>query len=125
MAASLSKNYITINDVPALAQSHCKIKNPKHVENIINDFVNGGHKRIQVVSDFDYTITKQRTENGEMVLTSFGILHACKSLPPLYIEETDKLYHKYRPLEIDPKVPIEDKMKYMIEWWEKSANLMV
>lgn len=115
--------YISINDIPALNQSHCKIRNPLVVERIINEFINGGSERMQFVSDFDYTITKQRTDDNIPVLSSFGIFNACKSLPANFKAETDKLFHKYRPIEIDPHMPIEEKVQYMIEWWTQSAKL--
>lgn len=101
------------------------MKDPDRVERIINEFSLGGVDRLQVVSDFDYTITRQRTEDGSQVLSSFGILNACKSLPKSFIEESDKLFHKYRPIEIDPHIPVQEKVKYMVEWWRKTGDLLV
>ncbi|XP_052838361.1 7-methylguanosine phosphate-specific 5'-nucleotidase [Drosophila gunungcola] len=112
-----------IQDIPALKQDHCRMRDPAKVERIINEFIMGGPERMQVVSDFDYTITKQRTEDGGAVPSSFGIFNACQSLPKNFKEETDKLYHKYRPIEIDPHMPIAEKVQYMIEWWTKSGEL--
>ncbi|KAH8384564.1 hypothetical protein KR093_001025 [Drosophila rubida] len=119
-----SEGYMRIQDIPALNQSHCKMRDPQLVERIINEFVNGGPERMQFVSDFDYTITKQRTEDNLPVLSSFGIFHECKSLPPYFKEATDKLFHKYRPIEIDPHMPVEEKVQYMIEWWTQSSKLV-
>lgn len=116
--------YITIASIPALNQSHCKMQNPSLVERIINEFIRGGTERMQFVSDFDYTITKQRTDDNIPVLSSFGIFNACKSLPANFKAESDKLFHKYRPIEIDPHMPIDEKVQYMIEWWTKSAQLV-
>ncbi|XP_062135582.1 7-methylguanosine phosphate-specific 5'-nucleotidase [Drosophila sulfurigaster albostrigata] len=115
--------YLRIQDIPALNQSNCKMRDPERVEKIINEFVSGGPERMQFVSDFDYTITKQRTEDNLPVLSSFGIFNACKSLPTYFKEESDKLFHKYRPIEIDPHMPIEEKVQHMIEWWTQSAKL--
>ncbi|XP_065369287.1 7-methylguanosine phosphate-specific 5'-nucleotidase [Calliphora vicina] len=119
------KPIIRLQDIKQLCDDHCKIKDPARVERILNEFVNGGTERLQLVSDFDYTITKQRTSDGKPVLSSFGILNACKSLPPRFIEESDKLYHKYRPIEIDPHIPTKDKIKHMIDWWTKTGELLV
>ncbi|XP_064537951.1 7-methylguanosine phosphate-specific 5'-nucleotidase [Drosophila montana] len=115
--------YVHIQDIPALNQEHCKMLDPQRVERIINEFVCGGPERMQLVSDFDYTITKQRTDDGLPVLSSFGIFNECKSLPPVFKTETDKLFHKYRPIEIDPHMPKAEKIQYMIEWWTKSGEL--
>ncbi|XP_016953663.1 7-methylguanosine phosphate-specific 5'-nucleotidase [Drosophila biarmipes] len=114
---------LRVQDIPALNQEHCRMRDPERVERTLNEFVSGGPERMQVVSDFDYTITKQRTEDGGTVLSSFGIFNACKSLPENFKEETDKLYHKYRPIEIDPHMPVDEKVQYMIEWWTKSGEL--
>ncbi|XP_030375374.1 7-methylguanosine phosphate-specific 5'-nucleotidase [Scaptodrosophila lebanonensis] len=115
--------FVNWQDIVALTQSHCKMRDPSRVERIINEFVQGGPERMQLVSDFDYTITKQRTEDGGPVPSSFGIFNACKSLPVSFKEESNKLYHKYRPIEIDPHMPPEEKVQYMIEWWTKSGKL--
>lgn len=118
-------NDLQIEDIPALCEPHCKIKDRQKVEKILNSLVGAGVQKLQVVSDFDYTITKQRQESGKPVLSSFGIFNACKSLPKKFIEESDKLHQKYRPIEIDPNVPLEEKVQSMIEWWTKSGKLLV
>ncbi|KAH8401064.1 hypothetical protein KR009_002769 [Drosophila setifemur] len=115
--------YLRLQEIAALNQEHCRILDTAKVERIINEFVQGGPERMQIVSDFDYTITKQRTEDGGAVPSSFGIFNACESLPENFKAETDKLYHKYRPIEIDPHMPVEEKIQYMIEWWTKSGAL--
>lgn len=115
---------IKISDIPILRTEHCRIKNPENVERIINELIDGGPRKLQVVSDFDFTITKQKLENGDPVLTSFGILNACKSLPPDYLKESSRLYEIYRPLEIDPTIPVVEKVQHMIEWWKLSGELL-
>lgn len=46
-------------------------------------------------------------------------------LPPNFISETDKLYKKFRAIEDDPKMTIEQKLPYMEEWWRLSERLFV
>lgn len=91
---------------------------------MLNELVAGGIGKLQVVTDFDYTITKQRLENGEKILTSFGMFNECRSLPEYVLEETKRLFHKYRPIEIDPHMPLDEKVVYMIEWWSKTGDLL-
>lgn len=118
------KRPLKLTDIPELCQSNCKIRDIKVVEEKLNDLVDFGTQRLQVVSDFDFTITRQHYPDGSQVLASFGIFDKCKSLPSWFREETDKLHKKYRPIEIDPHLPIDEKTKYMIEWWNKTGNLL-
>lgn len=60
-------------EISELNQKHVYIKNPDNVNKIIENFIIGGYDKLQVVSDFDKTITKQH-ENGKPHLSSFGKL---------------------------------------------------
>ncbi|XP_052872124.1 7-methylguanosine phosphate-specific 5'-nucleotidase [Anopheles cruzii] len=113
-----------LSEVTALQRDHVKIRDPERVELMLNELVAGGSEKLQVVTDFDYTITKQRLSNGEKVLTSFGMFNECKSIPPEVILEQRNLYHKYRPIEIDPHMEHAEKVGYMIEWWSKTGDLL-
>lgn len=62
-----------IQEISALSRDHVKIKNPDRLNEILNDMIKGGVDQLQVVSDFDRTITKQH-ENGVPHLSSFGNL---------------------------------------------------
>ncbi|XP_061399942.1 7-methylguanosine phosphate-specific 5'-nucleotidase [Musca vetustissima] len=117
--------FIRLKDIEPLCNDNCKIKNPERLEKILNEFGRGGTDRLQLVSDFDYTITKQRKSDGSPVLSSFGILNACESLPQRFIDESKNLHNKYRPIEIDPHIPINEKIQCMIEWWTKTGELLV
>lgn len=109
--------FIRLDDIDVLTRSNCKIREPERVERIINAMINGGHEQLQIVTDFDYTLTKQKTDDGKPILSSFGMFNKCKSLPKSFIVESNKLYKKYRPIEICPKISEEEKKKLMVEWW--------
>jgi cytosolic 5'-nucleotidase 3 len=91
---------------------------------MINEMQRGGPQRLQFVTDFDYTLTKQKMDNNEKVLTSFGMFDHCQSLPQSYRSESLKLFNTYRPIECDPHLPVTEKVQYMIEWWQKSSELL-
>lgn len=116
---------VRLDNIDLLCGDNCKIKDRARLESVINEFVKGGLNRLQLVSDFDYTITKQIHSDGSPVLSSFGILNACHSLPQEFKEESKKLHHKYRPIEIDPHIPINEKIQCMIDWWTKTGELLV
>uniref|UniRef100_A0A1L8DXY4 5'-nucleotidase n=1 Tax=Nyssomyia neivai TaxID=330878 RepID=A0A1L8DXY4_9DIPT len=115
---------IHVEDIDVLCSASCKIKDPARVERILRELVAGGTGRLQIVTDFDYTITKQRMDNGQKVLSSFGIFDQCKSLPQHFRKESQLLYEKYRPIEVDPTVPMPEKVEAMIEWWRLSNELL-
>lgn len=131
---------LRISDIAELTSAKCRIKNPAKVEIILNELAKGGFQKLQVdfsiyhyctlhptfilqvISDFDHTITKQGQVNGRNVESSFGMLDSCKSLPKNYIEKSKNLYLKYRPMEVDPKVPMDIKINLMVEWWTQSSE---
>ncbi|XP_067628840.1 7-methylguanosine phosphate-specific 5'-nucleotidase [Eurosta solidaginis] len=115
---------LRLEDIPILNNENCKIKNRQRVEKILNEFMAGGHERLQVVSDFDFTITKQRTSSGLPVPSSFGIFEECKSLPPGFVKAARQLHDTYRPIEVDPHISREEKTHAMIEWWTKSSRTL-
>lgn len=115
-------NQIKIADIPVLCTANCKIKDPSRVERLLSEMVAGGHTKLQVVSDFDFTITKQHFGDGTKMVSSFCILERCPSVPAEVIERSRALIQKYRPIEIDATIPIADKLHAMIDWWTKSSE---
>lgn len=89
---------IQLNEIDGLNQPHCKIRDRQRVEQIINEIVKGGANELQVVTDFDFTLTKQIAANGKPTLSSFGMFNRCKSVPTSMRDGSKKLYEKYRPI---------------------------
>lgn len=72
-----------------------------------------------VVTDFDRTLTIGKSES------SWGILSHGDFVCDSYIQERQKYYDFYRPIEIDETMDFETKNKYMIDWWNKHIGLFV
>ncbi|XP_017891360.1 7-methylguanosine phosphate-specific 5'-nucleotidase isoform X2 [Ceratina calcarata] len=104
-----------LEDFPTLKLKHAHIRDKKQLLRTINTILSDGCNSLQVVTDFDLTLTKQHV-NGKNVLSSFGIFSKCKQLPESYAKESGRLYKKYRPIEIDHTLSIEEKIKAMTEW---------
>lgn len=66
------RDYVT--EITELNQNNVHIKDPENVNKILQKLIFGGYDRLQIVSDFDKTITKQH-ENGKAHLSSFGKPH--------------------------------------------------
>ncbi|GLV37298.1 cytosolic 5'-nucleotidase IIIB [Carabus blaptoides fortunei] len=114
---------VSMKDIVELNAKHVHIKNKDEVINKINLLITGGKDSLQVVSDYDMTLTKQH-ENGKQHVTSFGMIHKCRSMSKEYYQKEQKLYREYRPIEIDPYMPNEEKVKHMEHWWRKSEDLL-
>lgn len=114
---------IQIDDIKLLQQSKCHIKNPHRVEQLLNKLSAGGHAKLQIVSDFDFTITKQHRGAGKPMLTSFCILDQCASIPDSCREGSFELVERFKSIEIDPHIPITEKIAVMKEWWRLSSAL--
>lgn len=74
---------------------------------------------IHVLTDFDKTITEGSSNSSWSILSKSGLV------PKEYVEERQKLYDYYRPIEINEELDYETKSKLMTEWWEKHINLLI
>ncbi|KAG7206643.1 hypothetical protein KM043_000321 [Ampulex compressa] len=113
----------TVDDFPTLRLTHVYVRDQSAVLRTINRILESGSKDLQVVSDFDLTLTKQHV-NGKRVLSSFGIFGKCKQLPIMYSVESSRLYDKYRPIEIDPHLSVATKTEAMDTWMILAQDLL-
>lgn len=88
-------------------------------KNIFNKIKDWNKDNIHILTDFDRTLTIGSSES------SWGILSSGGFISPEYREERQKLYKKYRPIEIDETLDFDTKNKLMIEWWNKHINLLI
>ncbi|KAG5898309.1 hypothetical protein JTB14_022998 [Gonioctena quinquepunctata] len=109
-----------VKQIGELNKSNVYIKSPDLVNETLKKIINGSCDRLQIVSDFDKTITKQH-ENGT-TLSSFGMFSKCPSVTEEHVRITNNLVKKYAPIEVDPNVPYGEKTKLMQEWWSLSED---
>ncbi|XP_065345865.1 7-methylguanosine phosphate-specific 5'-nucleotidase-like isoform X2 [Cloeon dipterum] len=100
-----------------------RIKNPDYMRSVFEEFIDGNSQKLQVISDFDQTLTKDH-EDGERCLTTFGIFHSTPQLPDGYCAQSEVLYHKYHPMEVHPDLSVEEKTPYMVQWYKDSEQLL-
>ncbi|XP_078036296.1 cytosolic 5'-nucleotidase IIIB [Augochlora pura] len=114
---------ISLDDFPTLKLKNVYIKDKKRLLAIINTILKDGTNFLQIVTDFDLTLTKQHV-NGKKVLSSFGVFSKCKQLLETYSKESNRLYKKYRPIEIDPYLPINVKAEEMTNWMIETEKIL-
>ncbi|XP_026326959.1 7-methylguanosine phosphate-specific 5'-nucleotidase [Hyposmocoma kahamanoa] len=111
-------------EIPELKKSNVHIKNEKELIQKVNKIINDGNKKLQIVTDFDHTLTRHTMDDGSMVLTSFGMFRECPSIPQEYKDEDVRLWAQYKPIEDDPNMTIKEKTQHMIEWYIASNNML-
>lgn len=66
--ASLSN----LNKISALSRENVHIRDKTELLQKLNKMIQDGHNKLQIVTDFDHTLTRHTMDNGSVVLTSFG-----------------------------------------------------
>ncbi|BBN02499.1 7-methylguanosine nucleotidase [Marchantia polymorpha subsp. ruderalis] len=108
------------------------IANPSRISNIVVGNLDelakkkaairaAGMSSLQVIADFDMTLTKYMVEGRRGQST-----HALLSQGSTdYDRKRQELFDIYYPMEISPNIPVEEKTKLMETWWGKSHGLLV
>lgn len=115
---------IRLKDVPELNTAWCHIKDRSRVERLLNALAVGGPHSLQLISDFDFTITRQHKVDGSTMPSSFCILNDCKSLPEVWRIETPKAIVKYLPIEQDNSLPLPVRIAAVEEWSRLTSSLL-
>jgi cytosolic 5'-nucleotidase 3 len=100
------------------------ITNEEKLEAIKKKIIADGPEKLQVVSDFDKTLT-QSFVNGQKIVSFTSVLRDENFLTPEYSKKAHKLFNIYQPLEMDINIPLDEKKKLMHEWWSKHYALMI
>ncbi|XP_053120003.1 7-methylguanosine phosphate-specific 5'-nucleotidase [Hemicordylus capensis] len=109
--------------VSELDKATVRMKDPEQVKNIISALRKGGAGKLQVISDFDMTLTRFGF-NGRRCPTSHNIIDNSRVISEEGRKKLKDLLHYYYPIEIDPYRTMEDKLPLMVEWWTKAHNLL-
>ena len=80
-------------------------------------------EQLCVVSDWDRTLTKARTEDGQDATSYSAIAHGAY-LGEAYRVEMDRLYARYRPIEISQTISHQKKQQAMRDWWTAALAMM-
>uniref|UniRef100_A0A667XZZ4 5'-nucleotidase n=1 Tax=Myripristis murdjan TaxID=586833 RepID=A0A667XZZ4_9TELE len=100
------------------------MRDPQRVKEILQSMQKAGSNTIQVISDFDMTLTRF-AYNGKRCPTCHNILDNSKLITEECKEKLKDLLNTYYPIEIDCARSIEEKLPLMVEWWTKAHELLV
>lgn len=100
------------------------IVNPKRFAWQTREMKRQGAEKLQIVSDFDRTITKCFVD-GKKAPSLVGILREDAYLSNNYAKQAQRLFNHYHPIEIDTKLSLSFKKAQMQEWWRQHFNLLI
>ncbi|CAG5078434.1 Similar to cN-IIIB: 7-methylguanosine phosphate-specific 5'-nucleotidase (Drosophila melanogaster) [Cotesia congregata] len=114
---------LRFEDMSILKNDNVRIRDLESVINKIKTIRDDGPTKLQMVTDFDRTITKQHV-NGQHILSSFGIFFESSQISEKMKEEKQRLFDKYRPIELDHDLELEKKIEAMESWMTESDDLL-
>ncbi|MDD5295158.1 MAG: hypothetical protein PHP21_04600 [Patescibacteria group bacterium] len=100
------------------------IPNPKNLEQLKSEIKRAGFESLHILSDFDRTLT-YGVIDGVKTPSIISMLRDGNHLTEDYAAKAHALFDKYHPIEVDSKIPMEEKKKLMQEWWETHNKLLV
>ncbi|XP_054565751.1 7-methylguanosine phosphate-specific 5'-nucleotidase isoform X3 [Eptesicus fuscus] len=110
-------------EVSPLMKATVLMRQPGRVQEIVGALRRGGRDRLQVISDFDRTLSRF-AYNGKPCPSSYNILDDSKIISEECREKLKALLHQYYPIEIDPHRTAKEKSPHMVEWWTKAHDLL-
>ncbi|NWI97406.1 5NT3B nucleotidase, partial [Pitta sordida] len=109
--------------VPELDKATVRTLRPERVRRIIRSLREQGAAKLQVISDFDMTLSRFAC-NGRRCPTSYNILDTSRVISEASKKKLQDLLHYYYPIEIDPSRTLEEKRPLMVEWWTRAHELL-
>ncbi|XP_044310626.1 cytosolic 5'-nucleotidase 3A isoform X1 [Varanus komodoensis] len=113
-----------IEMMPEFQKKTVHIKDPARVEEIICGLIKGGAAKLQIITDFDMTLSRF-SHNGKRCPTCHNVIDNCKLITDDCRKKLLQLKEIYYAIEIDPSLTIEEKYPYMVEWYNKSHALLI
>ncbi|KAJ3607564.1 hypothetical protein NHX12_024615 [Muraenolepis orangiensis] len=114
----------TKTNVPELSKVSVLMKQRTKVEETLRAMQHAGAGNLQVISDFDMTLTRF-AHCGKRVPTTHNILDHRILIDEDCTQKMRALLNFYYPIEIDASQTSEQKLPLMVEWWTKVHHLLI
>ncbi|MEI6729573.1 MAG: hypothetical protein WCK98_08100, partial [bacterium] len=102
-----------------------QIHKTKFAQTKIDLITSQGKDKLQVVADFDGTLTPEYDSNGIALPTGVALIRESNLLGEDYKQKAKELFEYYHPFEKDHNLDLETKKELMFTWWKKHRRLMV
>ncbi|XP_046709377.1 7-methylguanosine phosphate-specific 5'-nucleotidase A-like isoform X3 [Silurus meridionalis] len=114
----------TSREIPEMNKVSVFMRDRRHVETIIKNMQRAGTSTLQVISDFDMTLTRF-AHNGVHCPTTHNVLHSSTLISEECKTKMRDLFAHYYPIEINSSMSEEEKIPHMVEWWTQAHDLLI
>ncbi|KAF5403611.1 Pyrimidine 5'-nucleotidase [Paragonimus heterotremus] len=120
--------FFTRSNIDALLSSFINscvvLSNEEKLIKQLSAMAQDGHQQLQIISDFDYTITKY-VDGGQKMLTTHEAIEMHPNMKKHSISELRKLRDTYLPIETScVKDPVLLR-QHMDAWWNQSYSILL
>ncbi|CAG0883991.1 unnamed protein product [Cyprideis torosa] len=109
-------NLEALNLLPEELLSRMRMRDPVFVDEHLGELIKGGRESLQVVADWDNTLSAYQHE-GVRCPSSFGVIDHSRRNTEKTREHAKFLFNKYYPIEVCPVTPKQVKIPLMKEWY--------
>lgn len=99
------------------------ISNPEDFDQKLQKIIAWWPEHFHVIADFDRTMTKAFAEWKPTVSLITRLQNGF--FPAEYATESNKIFAKYHPIEIDANISLDEKKKAMVKRWNEQFTLML
>lgn len=100
------------------------VTNKKLFDQKLKKIQEDGLEKLQIISDFDRTLTKAFSEEGK-IMSIWKYLEKSNYLGDEYGIETEKKFNKYYPQEHNTDLTKEGRAKILDQWWSEVNELLI
>ncbi|XP_047231960.1 7-methylguanosine phosphate-specific 5'-nucleotidase-like isoform X2 [Girardinichthys multiradiatus] len=115
---------LTKTEITELTKGSVMMRERSRVEDTIYSMQKAGPDSLQVISDFDMTLTRF-SHKGKRLPTTHNILNNRLLINEDSTKKMKELLNTYYPIEIDPSLSPEEKLPYMVTWWTEVHELLI
>lgn len=72
----------------------------------------------------DFACTHLKRSHDINLYQVLGVIENYSRLPPSFKERSLQMFHKYYPIELDPHIPLDEKIPLMLEWYHSAHEMM-
>ncbi|KAI8488594.1 7-methylguanosine phosphate-specific 5'-nucleotidase [Branchiostoma belcheri] len=95
-----------------------------HIRDVLGKMVAGSREKLQVISDFDHTLSRS-THNGVRCPMTHDLVKDSRFISESNQRKICEIWRYYYPKEISTTLPLHEKIPLMVEFWNKIHDIFL